>query len=50
MKNELTRLRRVENFIPVDQNPRVPTQEQRRIPNQEQKVRNDGRNRTKGKK
>jgi hypothetical protein len=44
MQNELTRLRISENFVLVDQNPRVPSQEQRRIPNQEQREINNGRN------
>jgi hypothetical protein len=35
MQNELTRLRRAQNFAPTNQNPRFPAQEQRRIPNQE---------------
>jgi hypothetical protein len=29
MQNDLTRLRRGENFAPTNQNPRVPSQEQR---------------------
>jgi hypothetical protein len=44
MQNELTRLWRAKNVVPMDQNPRVPTQEQRKIPNQEKRVGNDGRN------
>jgi hypothetical protein len=39
MQNELTRLRRNENFPP---NPRMHVQEQRRNPIQEQRIRNDG--------
>jgi len=34
-KNEITRLRRDENFVLVDQNPRVLAKEQTIIPNQE---------------
>jgi hypothetical protein len=41
MQNELTRLRRNENFAP---NPRIHVQEQRRNIVQEQRIRNDGTN------
>jgi hypothetical protein len=34
MKNEIKILRRVEKFVPTNQNPRFPIQEQIRIPNQ----------------
>jgi len=43
MHNELTRLRRGENFAPTNQNPRVPAQEQRRNPLHEQRIINDDR-------
>jgi hypothetical protein len=44
-ENELTRLRRGENFSPNNQNPRVPTQEQRRNPLQEQRIKNEDEHR-----
>jgi len=45
MQNELTRLRRVGNlFPPEDQNVRVHAQEQTRIPTQEKREINDSRN------
>jgi hypothetical protein len=39
MQNELTRLRRDENFVPTNQNPRILIQEQRRNHVQEQRMR-----------